>query len=216
MKKKLLIVDDDSFLRNSISAYLIHEGFIVNVAENVHQALILIQEDKPDLIVADIMMQHLDGYDLIKILRTDNLFHKIPVIFLTAKGLTNDRIIGYDLGCNAYVTKPFNPKELVSIINNLFNNIDLLNLSNITNKIELPGHFTNCLLESLTYREKTVLELVVKGFMNKEIAVRLNLSLRNVEKYVSRLLNKTNTRNRTELAQLIVTSCIQLDFDKGE
>nr|QCI09051.1 hypothetical protein [Inkyuleea mariana] len=219
MKKKLLIVDDDVLLGNSISAYLISQGFIVNTADSVNSALIYIKNNKPDLIIADIMMQNLDGYDFIKILRIDKMLYDLPVIFLTAKGMTSDRIIGYNLGCNAYLTKPFNPKELVSIINNIFSNIDLLKSSYKPNKNIILGNHNNdnrAFIKSLTDREKTILSLLVKGLMNKEIAIYLNLSLRNVEKYVSRLLNKTKTRNRTELAQLIIGLDVLLDKNKGE
>lgn len=217
---KLLLVDDDSFLRDSISSYLINEGFQVDTADSVQSALIKLETDQPDIIIADIMMPCLDGYDLIKILRKNNKFLSIPIIFLTAKGMTNDRIIGYNLGCNAYLTKPFNPRELVSIINSIIKNINLLStsksdLSNfIANNEQLYQKISSSILDSLTNREYTILQLVVKGFMNKEIALHLNLSVRNIEKYVSLLLKKTNTRNRTELTKFALSQ--NINFIKGE
>lgn len=213
MGKNLLLVDDDLYLRNSISDYLISEGFCVVTVSNVNSALTQIKLQKPDLIIADIMMPDIDGYDFIKILRCiDNNLFDIPIIFLTAKGMTEDRIKGYNLGCNAYLTKPFVPNELVSIINNIFNNMNLLqvvssNSNKESNDIKTTRQVNT---DHLTNREITILKLVTKGYTNKEIASDLKVSIRNVEKYVGRLLNKTSTRNRTELAQLMSTKGIIL------
>lgn len=200
---KVLLVDDDNELINLLSSYLLSEGFFINAVHNVQSALVIIKNDKPDLIITDIMMNNLDGYDFIKLLKWDIVFSDIPVIFLTAKGMTYDRIKGYNLGCHAYLIKPFNPQELLAIIKNIFNNIQLLKTNlgqpNLIDKLLVnPKIFI-----FFTNREKNILKLILKGYMNKEIAIQLNISLRNVEKYVSRLLCKTNTRNRTQLVQLV-------------
>lgn len=210
MKRKLLLVDDDVYLRNSISAYLISEGFSVYSVDSVNSALLSIEQKKPDLIIADIMMPDIDGYQFIKKLREDNELFSVPVIFLTAKGMTHDRIKGYNLGCNAYVIKPFDPQELLSIINNLFQNIALLKIEPIDKKNSKLLSNSQSHMINFTNREATILQLVIKGFRNKEIASSLNVSIRNVEKYVSRLLSKTSTRNRTELSQFIVSKGIKL------
>lgn len=204
--KKLLIVDDDNNVIKLLSSYLLSHGFLVNSVNNVESALVLIHRNKPDLIITDIMMKKLDGYDFIKLLKLDDLFLDIPIIFLTAKGMTSDRIRGYNLGCHAYITKPFNPQELLSIINSIFKNINIFKLKYI-NRCAI-SNINHDKIYSFTNREKNILQLVMKGYMNKEIAMQLNLSLRNIEKYVSRLLSKTNTRNRTELVKLIMSSSI--------
>nr|QCI07637.1 hypothetical protein [Nitophyllum punctatum] len=212
--KNLLIVDDDNDLRNLLSSYLIAEGFTVYSVNSVRSALVLIQKERPDLIITDIMMQQLNGYDFIKLLKLDILLVDIPVIFLTAKGMTNDRIQGYNLGCHAYLTKPFNPKELLSIIKNIFNNINLLSQHNYHQVSDFKIDPT--LSKLFTTREKTILQLVLKGYMNKEIAIILNVSVRSVEKYVTRLLYKTRTRNRTELVQLVLNSNPGYQLIQGE
>lgn len=215
MKKQLLIVDDDISLSTAVSDYLVDQGFSVVSADSVNSALNVMQdkEIKPDMIITDIMMPYIDGYEFLKIIRLDNLLSNIPIILLTAKGMTQDRIRGYDLGCNAYLTKPFSPEELLSIIHNLFNNISLLQTVHKQKEkndiIDIDHRST--LMNELTYRECTILQLVVQGYRNKEIAKHLQVSTRNVEKYVSRLLNKTSTRNRTELAKLFANY-----FIKGE
>jgi len=200
--KKLLIVDDDKKLINLLSFYLLQEGFHVNFFDNVAAALVNLKQEKPDLIITDIMMKSLNGYDFIKLLKLDILFLDIPVIFLTAKGLTEDRIKGYNLGCHAYLTKPFNPKELLAIIRNIFENMKCYKNSQVT--FLYKKKLKKDLFNLLTYREKTILNLLIKGYMNKEIAVHLNTSLRNVEKYVSRLLTKTQARNRTDLVRILL------------
>lgn len=212
--KNLLIVDDDSDLRNLLSSYLIAEGFTVYSVNSVRSALVLMQKERPDLIITDIMMQQLNGYDFIKLLKLDILLIDIPVIFLTAKGMTNDRIQGYNLGCHAYLTKPFNPKELLSIIKNIFNNINLLSQYNYHQVSDFKIYPK--LFKLFTTREKTILQLLLKGYMNKEIAIILNVSVRSVEKYVTRLLYKTKTRNRTELVQLVLNSNPRYQLIQGE
>ena len=208
MKKQLLIVDDDLSLRHTIATYLESAGFDVISASSVKSALQKIQSRLPDLVITDIMMPHIDGYDFVEKLRMDNRLLNIPIIVLTAKGMTEDRIKGYDLGCNAYLIKPFDPNELLSIINNIFKNIYLLQLFSNNSQIASISSENLLKVDQFTHREWTILTLVAKGYTNKEIANCLQVSIRNVEKYVSRLLNKTNTRNRTELAKVAISTGI--------
>nr|YP_010618780.1 hypothetical protein PN024_pgp015 [Rhodomelopsis africana]WAX02793.1 hypothetical protein [Rhodomelopsis africana] len=202
--KKILLVDDDQNLCNLLSSYLVDFNFSVDSVNNIRNALAYIRKDCPDLVISDIMMQDLNGYDFIKLLKLDNLYIHIPVIFLTAKGMTADRIKGYNLGCHAYLTKPFDPKELIAIICNIFNQINLLHKSNLVNNYKFLSNTKLLNIFNLTRREKNVLTLVLQGYMNKEIAISLGVSQRNIEKYVSQLLNKTNTRNRIELIRLFL------------
>nr|YP_009397114.1 hypothetical protein [Spyridia filamentosa]ARW66300.1 hypothetical protein [Spyridia filamentosa] len=197
--KTVLLVDDDSSLRNSLSSYLSSSGFSVQDASDVSSALFLIKVSRPHIIVTDVIMPQLTGYDFIKILKSDKRLSYIPVVLLTVKGMTYDRIKGYDLGCCAYLIKPFNPQELLSLINSLCSHIKYFDSFH-------QSHSSSGILFNLTSKERDVLYLLLQGYMNKEIAVKLNLKIRNVEKYVSRLLLKTRTRNRTELVQLILNS----------
>nr|YP_009395048.1 hypothetical protein [Polysiphonia stricta]ARW63610.1 hypothetical protein [Polysiphonia stricta] len=202
--KKILLLDDDQNLCNLLSSYLVAFNFSVNYVHSVPAALANIRNDSPDLVISDIMMKDLNGYDFIRLLKLDKAFIHIPVIFLTAKGMTYDKIKGYNLGCHAYLTKPFNPEELNAIINSIFYNINLLHRT-ITNSASNEKVIINdSIINSchFTYREASVLHLVLKGYMNKEIAISLNVSSRNVEKYITRLLSKTNARNRVELIKL--------------
>nr|YP_009397734.1 hypothetical protein [Dipterosiphonia australica]ARW66920.1 hypothetical protein [Dipterosiphonia australica] len=204
--KKILLVDDDQKLCYLLSSYLISFNFDVDSEYSIRNALVYIREYCPDLVISDIMMKDLDGYDFIKFLKLDNLFNHIPVIFLTAKGMTNDRIKGYNLGCHAYLTKPFDPRELVAIIDNIFNYTNLLHRNVVLHQKKSTAISQSFNPFNFTDREKSVLIFVLKGYMNKEIAISLNVSTRNIENYVSRLLIKTNTRNRVELIKLLINS----------
>lgn len=200
MYKQILIVDDDICLAYAIQSYISSDERKVFVVDDVSAALKLLQLYQFDLVISDIMMPKINGYEFLKKLRLDPKLFNIPVILLTAKGMTIDRIKGYDLGCNVYLTKPFHPSELLSIINNILVNLnDRLKFQDLKIRQNLNSEEK---IYNFTAREVSILNLLAKGMTNKEIASNLSLGIRNVEKYVSRLLSKTNTRNRTELAKI--------------
>lgn len=219
-KSKILLVDDEPGVRESVQAYLEYgEDFEVTVASNAKLALELLDAETPDLIISDLMMPEMDGYQFLQKIREDARFQNLPVVFLTARGMTGDRIEGYNAGCDAYLSKPFEPDELEAIIKNLLeknkarkestpNNVQLeeiaRDLRDIKQKIDGNSKFTTSpppIPIDLTPREQSVLDLVAQGLMNKEIAKTLQTSVRNVEKYVSRLFGKTGTNSRTELVR---------------
>ena len=220
MPGQLLLVDDEPGLREAVQAYLEDSGFTVAVASNANEGLALARQTLPDLVITDIMMPQVDGYQFLKQLRDDPQFKTLPVVFLTARGMTSDRIQGYNAGADAYLSKPFDPDELVAIVTNLLQKRDVVraagedeprNIDDVIREIEeikrlltkggsIPQS-PNTIQIDFTPREQSVLNLVVDGLMNKEIARRLETSVRNVEKYVSRLFSKTGTSSRTELVR---------------
>ncbi|MEG3833417.1 MULTISPECIES: response regulator transcription factor [unclassified Microcoleus] len=221
MSARLLLVDDEPGLREAVQAYLEDSDFAVEVASNARDGWELLQQTNPDLVISDIMMPQVDGYQFLKQVREDPRYKALPVVFLTAKGMTSDRIQGYQAGCDAYLSKPFDPDELVAIVTNLLarraaaketsenpESPDIAALTSQMARIEslLSGRSSIAQSPSpikidLTPREQSVLDLVAQGLMNKEIARRLETSVRNVEKYVSRLFSKTGTNSRTELVR---------------
>jgi DNA-binding NarL/FixJ family response regulator len=150
-------------------------------------------------------MSNLNGYDLVKKLRTLPTTGHIPFIFLTAKGMTEDRIRGYKMGCKAYLAKPFDPEELVAIIDNILcDKKSIQNILNIKNEIKKLRNdiYKISSLEkykNFTTREINILLGVSNGLTNKDIAHKLNMSVRNVENYITRLLHKTKSTNRVIL-----------------
>ena len=115
----ILLVDDEPGLREAVQAYLEDHEFSVEVASDAAEGWAKLQQFRPDLVITDIMMPRVDGYAFLKQLREDDRFKGLPVVFLTARGMTRDRTQGYNAGCDAYLSKPFDPDELVSIVSNL-------------------------------------------------------------------------------------------------
>jgi len=111
--KRILIVEDEDTIREVIRRYLEQEGYRVDEAADGYAALDRIAEAEPDLIVMDLMLPGIDGLTLTRQLRQRS---RVPVIMLTARGDTSDRIRGLDLGADDYLPKPFSPRELVSRI----------------------------------------------------------------------------------------------------
>lgn len=223
-EQQLLLVDDEPGIRESVQAYLEdNEGWTVTVASNADEALQTIESQVPDLIISDIMMPQVNGYEFLAKLKEDPRYRSIPVVFLTARGMTSDRIQGYEAGCDAYLSKPFDPEELEAIVKNLLsknrtstgNGDNSAELEKIAKElVEIKAKLDDKVGKSggiavtpppikidLTPREQSVLDLVARGLMNKEIAKELSTSVRNVEKYVSRLFGKTGTNSRTELVR---------------
>jgi DNA-binding response OmpR family regulator len=111
MTKKILVVDDKPELRTLLKSYLIQEGFDVAVAGDGQEALYVSRSEKPDLIILDLMMPEMSGYDF---MRAYSREADTPVIILTAKLEENDKVLGLELGADDYVTKPFSPRELTA------------------------------------------------------------------------------------------------------
>lgn len=111
MSKTILVADDEERLVSLVRAYLEQEGFQVVTAKDGRDALFVARQAKPDLIVLDLMMPEMDGYDFIRVHRSER---DTPIIVLTAKVEESDRVLGLELGADDYVTKPFSPRELVA------------------------------------------------------------------------------------------------------
>jgi DNA-binding response OmpR family regulator len=113
MSQTILVVDDKANIRNLVREYLEAEGYRVVVAANGREALYAARQEKPDLILLDIMMPEMSGYDFLKTYRKER---QNPIILLTAKLDETDKVLGLELGADDYVTKPFGMKELVARI----------------------------------------------------------------------------------------------------
>jgi DNA-binding NarL/FixJ family response regulator len=220
-KARILLVDDEPGIRTAVQAYLKDEGFDVTTAIDGEDGLQKATQIMTDVVITDVMMPRCDGYELLNKLRSDERLGGTPVIFLTAKGMTLDRTQGYEAGVDDYISKPFNPDELVARVKNVvrrqerllaeaarFADTDVGQMAKQITEIKsmLTQNDTNSarkdlILPSFTPREASVLQLVAEGLMNKEIARQLETSIRNVEKYVSRLFIKTGTSSRTELVR---------------
>ena len=111
MGKKVLVADDDSKILDVMKLYLERDGYQVLTAGDGRRTLETVREMHPDLVVLDLMMPDLDGLDVCRVLRTES---NVPIIMLTARTTENDRVHGFDLGADDYVTKPASPREVVA------------------------------------------------------------------------------------------------------
>ncbi|MBD2292248.1 response regulator transcription factor [Anabaena sphaerica FACHB-251] len=221
MPLKILVVDDDLGTRLSISDYLELSGYSVIMADDGQDALSMVEENHPDLMVTDIVMPRMNGYELVRRVRQQAGFRLLPVILLTARTKTQERILGYQSGCDLYLPKPFELEELAAAIRNLLERSQIIqseyrfshqesfdgshSLKSIDGQYPLSNQIPNPqLLQSLTTREQEVLELLTHGLSNAEMGHQLHLSPRTVEKYVSSLLRKTSTSNRAELVRFAI------------
>ncbi len=112
--EQLLVVDDDPFIARLLEIELAAAGYRVRVANDGQQALDLIRADPPDLVVTDVMMPHVDGFELTRLLRQDPRTAAISVIILTARGLSADKLEGFAIGADDYIVKPFDTPELLA------------------------------------------------------------------------------------------------------
>ena len=126
MPLTILVADDDFATRLSINDYLEILGYSVIAAENGKEALGLVEEFQPHLIVTDITMPEMDGYELVRRVRTRPAFRLLPVIFLTERTSTEERIRGYQMGCDNFLAKPFELSELGVVIRSLLDRYALI------------------------------------------------------------------------------------------
>ena len=111
--QSILIVEDEVDIANLISFNLERAGYSVDMAHDGNEGLQRILKEQPDLVILDLMLPSMDGYQILKEMQRDTRSHSIPVLMLTAKGQTEDRIKGLESGADDYLTKPFSPKELL-------------------------------------------------------------------------------------------------------
>ncbi|MGL5082665.1 MAG: response regulator transcription factor [Microcoleaceae cyanobacterium] len=204
-QKRLMLVDDDPNLVLLVRDYLEFRGYEVVTAENGVKALEILEKDLPDLIICDIMMPEMDGYTLVKTIRENVRIGWIPVLFLSAKGQSQDKVKGLNTGADVYIVKPFEPEELVAQVES-----SLRQASRLTKRqgIGVEGRSTIQVRGDveLTPTELKVVQLVAQGKANRDIAIEMKVSQRTVESHVSNMLGKTGLHNRTELARWALES----------
>jgi DNA-binding NarL/FixJ family response regulator len=205
MLKRLLLVDDEPNLLRAVAACLRAEGYEVHTCLTVQDALVLLSHTIPDLIISDIRMPGMDGYAFVRQLRGAARTALIPVIFLTAKDQKADRIEGLRTGVDAYMTKPFEPDELLALITSIFSRLErtrsaIARLVGDTTMEKKAKVYEGVLTDA----EIRIAEAVARGMSNKEIALEFDISVRTVENHISHILAKKNFSNRVEIARYII------------
>ena len=216
----ILVADDEQGIIDFVTLYLEKDGYTVFTATNGEDAWAHIQQEKIDLAILDIMMPKMNGYQLIKKIRAEK---NIPIIFLTAKDASADKVLGLDIGADDYVTKPFDPLELVARVSAQLRRFYSLGAQEINSpkKIELHDltlDLEQCLLFkgneqiALTSIEFKILRLLMSSpgrvFTKKQIyeAVWEDTYIvdnNNIMVYISRLREKLGTREEESYIQTI-------------
>lgn len=201
--KKILVVDDDTTLRTALTRYLHNRGYAVEDADSGVEGLALFEKNTPDLVVSDVMMPEMDGFEFCRRLRATRSGQLVPFIFLSSRGEVEDRIHGHDMGADDYLIKPFEPRELVAKIE------AQLERSRRTHAeiVRLIQQSATATPEShpsplpLTPAEEKVFWEVIQGYTNKQIGDRLFVSPRTVQTHLSNILSKLQLENRSQLVR---------------
>ena len=199
---KALLIDDDAKLGNLLSDYLTKFEIELNSTTEPTLALDLIAEDQPDLIILDVMMPKMNGFEVCSGIRKK---YKIPIIMLSARGESFDRVKGLDLGADDYMAKPFEPRELVARIHSLLRRVtdedhyrqDIFEVNTINREISMDGQML-----SLTNMEFELLELLLANpgtlFSRDDIlkhlrGIEAKIFSRSIDILISRLRQKIET-----------------------
>lgn len=203
MPLTLLIVEDDPAIALALADYFESERYAVLSSSTGEAALEMLHHYHPHLVIADITLPKMDGYELVRNMRMLPAHRLLPIILLTARGQVEDRVRGYQLGCDVYISKPFDLLELSAVVRNLLDRAQMQQSEwqvraqpqEPINRQPNPDDLV------LTERESQVLDLLCHGLSNRHMGLKLSLSPRTVEKYVSRLLQRTDTSNRADLVR---------------
>jgi len=122
--KKILAVDDEKHIVRLVQVNLERQGYQVVTASDGKEALEKVATERPDLVVLDVMMPYMDGFEVLQTLRRNPATRELPVIMLTAKAQDADVLRGWQSGVDLYLTKPFNPMELISFVKRIFASLE--------------------------------------------------------------------------------------------
>lgn len=185
MGHTILLVDDDQQYTNFIKSSFIKRNFSVVHLKSGRQALDAIRKYHPDLIILEIKVPEINGFDLCKIIRKKEKYNRTPIIFLSNINSNRAMMTGFELGADDYLTKSIDKEELIARI------LVLLRRSK-----EVDYHTNH--KESLSFQETRILQLMEKGYSNKEIAQKLSLTEGTIKVYNHVIYQKLQVKNRTQ------------------
>lgn len=191
--KKILIIEDEPEMRRNIAALLRFKEYEPVVAENGRVGVELARRESPDLILCDVMMPEMDGYDVLRALQADTRLALIPFIFLTAKGEKEDLRSGMNLGADDYLTKPVGNEDLVQAIETRLRRVAQ------QSRREFRPDFSSIeplLKLGLTPRAAEALLWLAQGKTNSDIAIILGITESTVKKHVQEMFEKLGVETR--------------------
>lgn len=209
--RTILVVDDEPAILDSLADILQLEGFSVLKASSGLQALDILREQIPDLIIADVMMPEMNGYHFYQRVRQTPKHLQIPFIFLTAKGEAEDIRFGKELGADDYLLKPIHPEDLMAAILGKLKRYDQLREgrsgpTHLNEAVHPTTKSMSAFPTDLSSRELDVLRLIIQGLSNNEIAEALFIEQSTVKTHVSNIFSKLGVRNRVEAVTFALQS----------
>lgn len=203
--KRVLIVDDDPILRQILQNFLVQQGYQVRVAASGEAALQIWEEYQADVIVSDVNMPAMDGFEFCRQLRASPSGQLVPFLFLSGQDELEDRLEGHSSGGDDYVTKPFEMEELLVKIQRQLDRTQRINAEIVrlmqTTSAQKPKPKPEPEPLPLTPAEIRVFWEVVQGLTNKQISEHLFISPRTVQTHLSNILGKLQLENRAQLVR---------------
>ncbi|MGI0486797.1 response regulator transcription factor [Pantanalinema rosaneae CENA516] len=207
--KRILVVDDDTTLRMALTRYLEKRGYSVQDIGSAVEALAVFEQDPPDLVVSDVVMPEMDGFEFCRRLRATRLGQLVPFIFLSSRSEVEDRVQGHSMGADDYLIKPFEPRELLAKIEAQLERsrrihseiVRLMQKSGVNDSSTADTPVLPTMSLPLTPAEEKVFWEVIQGYTNKQIGDRLFVSPRTVQTHLSNILSKLQLENRSQLVR---------------
>ncbi len=208
--KRILVVDDDPVSLKVLSRHLSQHGYRVCTGSSGIEGLRLFVRETPDVVVSDVMMPEMDGFEFCRQLRQQRGGELVPFIFLSSKGEVEDRVQGYEWGGDDYIIKPFEPRELVAKIEAQIER-SRRTQAEILRLIQKQPESTSGTHDAaprpqpsdlpLTPAEERVFREVIRGATNKQIGEKLFISPRTVQTHLTNILSKLSLDNRAQLVR---------------
>lgn len=221
--ENILIVDDDLECQKTLALYLENQGYRVRCANSGMEALKIFADEPADLVISDVMMPEMNGFDFCRRLRSTRSGQLVPFIFLSGQGEIDAIVTGHNMGADDYLVKPFQPKEIVAKIKAQLErthrlNAEIIRLLQHDNTTEIkpvipPVERTPEPLP-LTPAEERVFWEVIQGYTNKQISERLFISPRTVQAHLSSIFSKLQIENRTQLVRFAMDKGYKNSGDK--
>lgn len=210
--KRILLVDDDELSLKTLSRHLSHQGYQVSTAMSGAEGLARFSTDNPDVVVSDVVMPDMDGFEFCRQLRQRRVGELVPFIFLSARGEVDARVQGYELGADDYLTKPFEPRELTAKIEAQIERtrrmqMEMMRLIQTNTRSEsvaavmAPDPPAKPEVLPLTPAEERVFREVIRGATNKQVGETLFISPRTVQTHLTNILSKLSLENRAQLVR---------------
>jgi DNA-binding NarL/FixJ family response regulator len=207
--ERILVVDDEADCQTVLAMYLESQGYRVQSATSGIEALSIFESDPPDLVISDVMMPEMDGFEFCRRLRRTRLGQLIPFIFLSGQGEIESKVEGHSIGADDYLVKPFQSEEILAKVKGqlershrihaeivrLLQNSTALTVEPKILPVAPPAPLP------LTPAEERVFWEVIQGYTNKQISYRLFISPRTVQAHLGSIFSKLQIENRAQLVK---------------